>query len=116
MYKKHQDRVDKAKQSCVKVFASSNHSMCLAKSGKLYTWGYKGKGLLGRADCDPRDPNSNKFSSIGLPIQLKDKSFKFDMISIQKYFYEEQSLEFGLGQINKNEFIFHQVKQICCSH
>ena len=28
--------------------AGFNHSMCLSKSGKVYTWGYNGRGLLGR--------------------------------------------------------------------
>jgi hypothetical protein len=31
------------------VFASYNHSMALTKFGKVVTWGYNGKCILGRA-------------------------------------------------------------------
>lgn len=36
------------KDKFLKVVASTNHSMSLTRSGKLFSWGYKGKGLLGR--------------------------------------------------------------------
>lgn len=32
----------------LQVLASYNHSMALSKNWRVYTWGYKGKGLLGR--------------------------------------------------------------------
>lgn len=30
------------------VAAGYNHSLALSKSGKVYSWGYNGKGILGR--------------------------------------------------------------------
>ena len=40
------------KNEIIHVFASFNHSLALSKTGKLYTWGYSGKGLLGRTGSD----------------------------------------------------------------
>ena len=36
------------KKEIIHVFASFNHSLALSKTGKLYSWGYSGKGILGR--------------------------------------------------------------------
>ena len=53
----------KDKNDIVQVCAGFNHSMALSKSGKVYSWGYSGKGLLGRM-IDP----STKFLSLPLPV------------------------------------------------
>jgi len=37
--------------------------MALSKSGKLYSWGYKGKGLLGRK-CD-------EFATYNTPLNIE---------------------------------------------
>ena len=36
------------KSEAILVSAGYNHSMALSRSGKVYTWGYNGKGILGR--------------------------------------------------------------------
>lgn len=93
MYRKTDtnEYVEKVKSNdSIKVVASSNHSMCLTKSGKIYTWGYKGKGLLGREHDREKvkeNPKALKiFCSIGLPVNPKDGggtnkflSFKVEM-------------------------------------
>ena len=33
----------------ISVYASYNHSMALTRSGRVLTWGYNGKCILGRA-------------------------------------------------------------------
>ena len=43
----------KDKNDILQVCAGFNHSMALSKSGKVYSWGYSGKGLLGRL-TDPK--------------------------------------------------------------
>lgn len=48
MYKQHGQATAKAKHDIEAVHAGFNHSVALSKTGKVYTWGYKGKGLLGR--------------------------------------------------------------------
>lgn len=44
------EEVVKTNSHILKVFAGYNHSIALSNKGKLSTWGYKGKGLLGRTD------------------------------------------------------------------
>jgi len=51
MYKMQGGEAVKAKNDIVSVCAGFNHSLAQSKTGKLYSWGYKGKGLLGRK-CD----------------------------------------------------------------
>jgi alpha-tubulin suppressor-like RCC1 family protein len=46
----------------IQVSASYNHSLALAKSGKGYSWGYQGRGVLGRAT------RSGDYPGIALPI------------------------------------------------
>ena len=53
----------KDKNDIVQVCAGFNHSMALSKSGKVYSWGYGGKGLLGRT-VDPK----TKHNAIPLPV------------------------------------------------
>jgi hypothetical protein len=42
------DDSPETKKEIIHVVASFNHSLALSKTGKLYTWGYSGKGILGR--------------------------------------------------------------------
>jgi alpha-tubulin suppressor-like RCC1 family protein len=42
------DETPETKKEIIHVIASFNHSLALSKTGKLYTWGYSGKGILGR--------------------------------------------------------------------
>lgn len=42
------DDLPETKKDIIHVVASFNHSLALSKTGKLYTWGYSGKGILGR--------------------------------------------------------------------
>lgn len=44
------------KAEIVQVAAGFNHSVSLSKSGKAYSWGYSGKGLLGRQEKNDRLP------------------------------------------------------------
>lgn len=37
------------KNDVFSVYASYNHSMALTKTGRVLTWGYNGKCILGRA-------------------------------------------------------------------
>lgn len=56
------------------VVASYNHSLALARSGKLYSWGYSGKGILGRIkkieEHLPLELGSNDFL-VKVPITLE---------------------------------------------
>ena len=51
LYRINQEQPDKLmhdKNDTIIVSAGYNHSMCLTRTGKIYTWGYNGKGILGR--------------------------------------------------------------------
>ena len=53
----------KDKNDIVHVCAGFNHSMALSESKKVYSWGYSGKGLLGRSAN-----TKSKFNAIPLPV------------------------------------------------
>ena len=57
-YKQGHNEPSKDKNDVVHVVAGFNHSMALSKSGKVYSWGYSGKGLLGRAIDTKTKPNT----------------------------------------------------------
>jgi len=38
------------KQEVVQIVAAFNHSLALGKQGRVFTWGYNGKDLLGRKE------------------------------------------------------------------
>ena len=44
------------KADIVQSAAGFNHSVALSKTGKAYSWGYSGKGLLGRHEKNDRLP------------------------------------------------------------
>lgn len=77
MYKQSQlGEVVKAKQNIVQTFSGSNHSMALSDSGKIFTWGYRGRGLLGRQPDDPR--------WAGLGIQVDSVNLRVGLTMFQK--------------------------------
>jgi alpha-tubulin suppressor-like RCC1 family protein len=43
----------KSKNNIKQVIASTNHSLALSDSGKIFSWGYRGRGLLGRQPEPP---------------------------------------------------------------
>ena len=42
------DPIGKDVNDVIQVCAGINHSLALTESGKLYSWGYSGKNILGR--------------------------------------------------------------------
>ena len=62
MYKYHHNQTSepsKDKNDLVQVCAGFNHSLALSKRGPAFSWGYRGKGLLGR---------TKEHSGLALPI------------------------------------------------
>jgi len=61
------------------IFASSNHTIAISVSGILFSWGYKGKGLLGREITSP----DAKESGLALPVSGGNR-FRTEMADVQK--------------------------------
>ncbi len=45
-------------EPCI-VVGASNHSLCMSRQGRIYSWGYCGKGILGR----PKEKTKTESSS-----------------------------------------------------
>lgn len=57
----------------IQVTAGINHSLALSESGKVYSWGYSGKNVLGRT----RDMNTLALP-VGTRIPKFDQKFKIE--------------------------------------
>lgn len=86
--------------------------MSLTNSGKLFSWGYKGKGLLGRKVV------GNDFA-IGYQLSPKKEikgSFNLSLTEFLKEFYEDKEEDQGQGKGTKKLVQRYFIKQVVCMH
>jgi alpha-tubulin suppressor-like RCC1 family protein len=136
MYRANQsgNEPQKDKDDSIQVSAGFNHSMALARSGKAYSWGYAGKGLLGREkvlkDADPSaDAPPRETHMLALPVGLgiafnqtfkaTDTAFIWDNLFENIEGLHQRDGEDKAGQAHliasKMEDEEETVKQIACS-
>ena len=98
---KFKDKPERDEEKVVQLSAGVNHSMAISESGRCFSWGYAGKGLLGR--------NNLNYSMISSPIgtgQKKEHSYTMKIgLSgfIQKYVKDK--MKASKGPVSSNEAV-----------
>jgi alpha-tubulin suppressor-like RCC1 family protein len=113
MYKLNSDNEpQKTKQEILVVKAGFNHSLALSKNGKLFSWGYKGKGLLGR-----RVDSDTMGTALGVENLLPIRIGLTDFQKLQSERAAEAGIKNWMAKAGMNNAVAqdYTVKQVCCA-